>query len=79
MWIDFQMPSKMNWSNIGNDHVKPISMFDVLSKDEELKKVFNWINTKPSLKNNHQRKGNNFHFLRIIITPHRSLSFPQYK
>ena len=24
MWVDFQMTSKMNWSNIEIDHVEPI-------------------------------------------------------
>ena len=36
----------MNWDNINIDHVKPICLFDV-SKDEELKAAFNYINTQP--------------------------------
>ena len=28
------------------DHVKPISSFDE-SKDEEVRNVFNWVNTQP--------------------------------
>ena len=52
----------MNWSNIEIDRVKPICMFDV-SKDEELKEGFNWKNTQPLLKQDHQLKGTKFNFL----------------
>ena len=45
-WIEFQMTPELNWSNIEIDHVKAICLFD-LSKDEELKKAFNWKNTQP--------------------------------
>ena len=38
-WIEYQMTSEMNWSNIEIDHVKSICLFDV-SKDEELKEAF---------------------------------------
>ena len=61
-WIEFQFTPEMNWSNIEIDHVKPICMFDV-SKDEELKEAFNWKNTQPLLKHNHQQKGVKFNFL----------------
>ena len=61
-WIEFQFPSEMTWDNIEIDHVKPICMFD-LSKDEELKEVFNWKNTQPLLKKDHQSKGTKFNFL----------------
>ena len=37
-------------------------MFD-LSKDEELKETFNWKNTQPLLKKDHQLKGTKFNFL----------------
>ena len=52
----------MNWLNIEMDHVKPICLFDV-SQDEELKEAFNWRNTQPLLKQDHQLKGINFKFL----------------
>ena len=61
-WIDFQMTPEMNWSNIEIDHVKAICLFD-LSEDEELKKAFNWKNTQPLLKKDHQLKGTKFNFL----------------
>ena len=61
-WIEFQMTSEMNWSNIEIDHVKAICLFD-LSKDEELKEAFNWKNTQPLLKKDHQLKGIKFNFL----------------
>ena len=52
----------MNWEIIDFDHVKPICMFDV-TKDEELKEAFNWLNTQPLLKQYHLQKGINFSFL----------------
>ena len=52
----------MNWENIEIDHVKPICLFDV-SKDEELKKAFNWKNTQYLLKHIHHQKGIKFNFL----------------
>ena len=61
-WIEFQMTPEMNWSNIEIDHVKAICLFDV-SKDEELREAFNWKNTQPLLKQDHQQKGIKFNFL----------------
>ena len=61
-WIEFQFTPEMNWSNIEIDHVKAICLFD-LSKDEELKEAFNWKNTQPLLKKDHQLKGIKFNFL----------------
>ena len=52
----------MNWSNIESDHVKPICMFNV-SDGEELKLAFNWKNTQPLLKQDHQYEGTKFNFL----------------
>ena len=52
----------MNWSNIEIDHVKAVCLFDV-SKDEELREAFNWINTQPLLKEVLQRKRIKFIFL----------------
>ena len=60
--MEFQFTPEMNWENIEIDHVKPICMFDV-TKDEELKKAFNWRNTQPLLKHDHQQKGIKFNFL----------------
>ena len=37
-------------------------MFDA-TIDEELKKAFNWRNTQPLLKHDHQQKGIKFNFL----------------
>ena len=58
-WIEFQMNDGMTWFNIEIDHVKPISLFNILL-DEELKKAFNWINTQPLLKDDNRKKGVKF-------------------
>ena len=52
----------MNWEDIEIDHVKPICKFDV-TKDDELRKAFNWKNTQPLLNHDHQQKGIKFIFL----------------
>ena len=54
--------SWMSWVNIEMDHVKAICLFDV-SKGEELEEAFNWKNTQPLLKHDHQQKGIKFNFL----------------
>ena len=46
----------MNWPHIEIDHVKPICMFDV-TKNDELREAFNWKNTQPLIKHDHQQKG----------------------
>ena len=61
-WIEFQETPEMNWSNIEIDHVKAICMFDV-TKNEEIKEAFNWKNTQPLLKQDHQYRGTKFNFL----------------
>ena len=61
-WLEFQFTPEMNWKNIEIDHVKAISLFDV-SEDEELRGAFNWKNTQPLLKHDHQKKGTKFNFL----------------
>ena len=61
-WVNWQFTPEMNWSNTELDHVKPIRSFD-LSKDEELREAFNWKNTQPLLKNDHQQKVTKFNFL----------------
>ena len=60
--IEYQFTPEMNCSNIEIDHVKPIFLIDV-SKGEELREVFNWVNTQPLLKEVHSPKGTNFNFL----------------
>ena len=61
-WIEFQMTPDMIWDNIEIDHVKVIGLFDV-SKDDELREAFNWKNTQPLMKEDHQQKGIKFNFL----------------
>ena len=61
-WLEFQFTPEMNWSNIEIDHVKPICMFDV-SKDSELRETFNWKNTQPLFKHDHNQKGIKFNIL----------------
>ena len=61
-WIEFQFTPEMNWENFEIDHVKPICKFDV-TKDDELREAFNWKNTQPLLKQDHQQKGSKFNFL----------------
>ena len=61
-WIEWQFTPEMNWSNTEVDHIWPICMFDV-PKEEELKESFNWKNTQPLLKYDHQQKGTKFNFL----------------
>ena len=41
--VEIQMTPEMNWNNIHIDQVRPTSSIDV-SKEEELKEVFNWRN-----------------------------------
>ena len=61
-WIEYQFTPEMNWSNIEIDHVKPIFMFDI-SDDGKFKDAFNWKNTEPLLKHDHQQKGIKYNFL----------------
>ena len=61
-WIEWQMTPEMNWQNIEIDHVKAICLFDI-SNDEQLKEAFNWRNTQPLLKKDHQQKGIKFNVL----------------
>ena len=60
--LEYQMTPEKNWSNIEIDHVKAICLFDV-SKDKQLREAFNWKNTQPLLKHDHQKKGTKFSFL----------------
>ena len=50
------MSSNRSWSDIGINHVKPISSFDVL-KDEGMREAFNWINTQLLVKKFQQHNG----------------------
>ena len=59
----------MNWQNIEIDHVQTICLF-VVSKDEEIKEAFNWKNTQPLLKHDHQQKCIKFVFFRLSTTIH---------
>ena len=61
-WIEWQMTPDMTWDNIEIDHVKDICLFDI-SNDEQLKEAFNWRNTQPLLKKDHQKKGIKFNVL----------------
>ena len=45
----------MDWTNTEIDHVRPICLFDV-SKNGELGEAYNWKNTQPLLKQDHQHK-----------------------
>ena len=54
-WIEWQITPDLTWDNIENDHVRPISSFDIY-KDEQLKEAFYWQNTQPLLKEIHQKK-----------------------
>ena len=61
-WLEFQFTPEMNWENFEIDHVKPICLFDI-SDDEQMKDAFNWRNTQPLLKRDHQQKGTKYNFL----------------
>ena len=58
-WIEWQMTPDMTWDNIEIDHVKAICSFDI-SNDEQLEEAFDWRNTQPLLKKDHQKKGIKF-------------------
>ena len=60
-WIEWQLTSEMDWRHIENDHVKPISSFDV-SKDENLKEAFSWKNTRLFLEEIQKQKGIKYNF-----------------
>ena len=73
-WLEFQFTPEMNWLNFEIDHVKPICMFDV-SDEEQLKEAFNWKNTQPLLKHNHQKKGTKFNLLDYQLQFHKAYQF----
>ena len=61
----------MNWSNIENDQVKPVCLFE-LSSDEGLQEAFKRINTQPIIKQIHQREGTNEIYMFFQITDYVS-------
>ena len=61
-WTEYQMTAKMNWLNLEIDHVKPNCLFDVFN-DKKLREAFNWKNTQPLLKQDHQHEGMIFNLL----------------
>ena len=61
-WIELQMTPEMNWSNIEIHHVKANCINDV-SKVEKLREAFNWKNSQPFIKHDHQKKGIKINFL----------------
>ena len=63
-WIEYQMSPEMNWRYIQIDSAKPNISFD-LSKDEELREMFNWKNMQPLLKNENLQKQENLIALNI--------------
>ena len=64
----------MNLSKIEIDHVKPICLFKV-STDEDLQESFNWVNTQPLLKIDHQQKGTKYNFLNYRLQFIRAYQF----
>ena len=60
--IERQMTPNMTWDNTEIDHVQAICLFDV-SIDEKLGEPFNWKNTQPLLKQDHQHQGTKYKFL----------------
>ena len=61
IYLEKQFDENMNWENYGTyweiDHIKPISLFD-LENEQEIKKCFNYKNTKPLSINENRKKGN---------------------
>ena len=60
--IEYQFTTEMSWSNTEIDHVRPICSLDV-SKDEELREAFTWVNTQPLPKEVRSRKGSKYNRL----------------
>ena len=60
--VGISIYTRVNWSNIKIDHVKPSCLFDV-TKDKDIREAFNWRNTQPLLKQDHLQKGIKFNFL----------------
>ena len=77
-WFEWQFKPEMNWSNTEVDHVRPVRMFDV-SKYEELGEAFNWKNTQPLLKHDHQQKGTKFNFLDYQLQFSKAFQFLRLK
>ncbi len=64
VYLEKQFDQNMTWENYGTyweiDHIKPISTFD-LTNEQEIKKCFNYQNTKPLSINENRQKGNKEH------------------
>ena len=65
VYLEQQFDQNMSWENYGTyweiDHIKPISTFD-LTNEQEIKKCFNYKNTKPLSINENRKKRNKEHF-----------------
>jgi hypothetical protein len=61
-WIEFTMKEDMTWENYGKiwniDHVIPVSSFNS-SNNDEMKKAFNWKNTRALYAKDNFSKGKN--------------------
>ena len=61
--LEKQFAPEMNWDNYGRvwsvDHIKPLSLFDLTLKEEQLK-ANNYTNLQPLLVKDNIRKGNKY-------------------
>ena len=57
-WIEVQFTAEMNWNNIHIDHIRPLSSFTMLEKEQF--KACNWRNLQPLLKNDNLEKTDNW-------------------
>jgi hypothetical protein len=62
-YLEQQFKSDMTWENHGMlweiDHIKPCALFD-LTKEEEQKQCFHYINTQPLYKSDNRSKGDKY-------------------
>ena len=62
-YLEQQFQYDMTWENHGRlweiDHIKPCAAFD-LTKEEEQKQCFNYINTQPLYKSDNRSKGDKY-------------------
>ena len=57
-WIEAQFTPEMNWNNIHIDHVRPLSSFIILEKEQF--KACDWRNLQPLLKKNNLEKSDSW-------------------